>query len=142
LEVDTLETKCLELSSFYKNDINGEELFNEILDCRMLLKTRQCPKLSKPEDVLQFIVKYGDRSVFPNLRVAMQMMLTIAISIASCERSFSKLKLILTYLRASMGQGRLADLALLSVERKVTEQTNFDDLIDMFARAKARRKEF
>jgi len=30
----------------------------------------------------------------------LQILLTIAVSIASCERSFSKPKLILTYLRA------------------------------------------
>lgn len=78
--------------------------------------------MSRPEELLKFIVEYGDDSVFPNLRVAIQIMLTIAVSIASCERSFSKLKLILSYLRATMGQDRLSDLALLSVEREQTEK--------------------
>ncbi len=79
-------------------------------------------KISRPEELLELIVQYGDESVFPNLRIAIQIMLTIAVSIASCERSFSKLKLILSYLRASMGQGRLCDLALLNAEREETEK--------------------
>ncbi|KAI0238987.1 hypothetical protein LSAT2_010259, partial [Lamellibrachia satsuma] len=51
----------------------------------------------------------------PNLHVALQILIMIAVSIASCEHSFSKLKLTLMYLRASMGQDRLSDLALLSI---------------------------
>ena len=35
------------------------------------------------------------------------------------ERSFSKLKLILSYLRSSMGQDRFSNLALLSIERGI-----------------------
>lgn len=71
--------------------------------------------------------------VFPNLRVAIQVMLTVAISIASCERTFSKLKLILSYLRATMEQPRLTALALLSIESEETNTLDFDYVIDMFA---------
>ena len=68
-------------------------------------------KLSRPEDLLTFIVEYGDESVFPNIRFALQVMLTMPGSTASCERCFSKLKLILSlsYLRASMSQSRLRE---------------------------------
>jgi len=44
-------------------------------------------------------------------------MLTMAVSIGNYERSFSKLTLMLSYLRASMTKnkwGRLCDLALMS----------------------------
>ena len=65
--------------------------------------------------------------------------MTIAVSIASCERSFSKLKLILSYLRSSMEQDRLSDLALLSIEREAFNGLCFDDIIDIFAASKARK---
>lgn len=109
------------------------------MDFRMLLSTREEININKSEEVLSFIVQYGDESVFPNLRISIQIMITIAISIASCERSFSKLKLILSYLRATMGQERLCDLALLSIEKETTEQTNFDNIINLFASEKARK---
>ena len=83
--------------------------------------------------------EYGDENVFLNLRVAIQIMLTVAISIASCERSFSKLKLILPYLRATMGQARLSALALLSIERDEADNINFDHVINLFADAKAHK---
>ena len=87
----------------------------------MLLTKRDKVRPETPLDLLGFIVLYGD-DIFPNLRISLQILLIIAVSIASCERSFSKLKLILSYLRASMGQDRLSDLALLSVERETLEK--------------------
>ncbi|GBM23869.1 hypothetical protein AVEN_208505-1 [Araneus ventricosus] len=106
----------------------------------MLLSSRLPEKT--PDELLQFIVSYGDASVFPNLRIALQILLTIATSTASCERSFSKLKLILSYLRASMRQKRLCDLALLSIEKAVTEKTDFNEIINTFASLKARKVHF
>jgi len=77
-------------------------------------RTRSEIRPKTTSELLTFIISYG-KEVFTNLWISLQILLTIAVSIATCERSFSKLKLILTYLRASMGQDRLSDLALLSV---------------------------
>lgn len=73
---------------------------------------------------------------FPNPYIATHIILTIAVSIASCVRPFSKLKL--SYLRASMAQGRFCDLGLLSVETGETEKTDFDHSLDQFAFMEAR----
>ena len=118
---------------------NGKELYDEIQDCKRLLGTRPQKQVSKLEELLHFIIQYGDDYVFPNFRVAIQILLTVAVSVAGCERSFSKLKLILTCLRASMDQSRLSDLAQLSIERETTERTEYEALIDKFASVKARR---
>ncbi|XP_013793818.1 uncharacterized protein LOC106477840 [Limulus polyphemus] len=84
-----LKKKCENLGELYNSDADGQQLYEEILDCRMLLSSRANIKISRPEELLEFIVQYGDVSVFPDLRIAIQIMLTIAVSIASCERSFS-----------------------------------------------------
>lgn len=128
---NSLKQRCIFMGNLYDSDLNG-------LDCRMLIKTRNDVQLSTLDDLLRFIVQYGD-DVFPNLRVGLQILLTVATSIASCERSFSKLKLILSYLRSSMAQERLSALALLSVEREVTDCIDFEEVIDKFAAAKARK---
>jgi hypothetical protein len=137
-DVDALRRQCSDFGNFYDTDINAHELFTEIEDCKMLLTKRDKVRPETPLDLLGFIVLYGD-DIFPNLRISLQILLTIAVSIASCERSFSKLKLILSYLRASMGQDRLSDLALLSVERETLEKTDFDHVIDQFATVKSRK---
>ena len=102
---------CLDQGHFNALINDGLQLYEDIPDCKMLLKSRESVQISKPEELLKFIVQYGDQNVFPNLRDAVQVMLTIAILFSSCERSFSKLKLILSYLRVSMGQERLSALA-------------------------------
>jgi len=59
-------------------------------------------------------------------------MLTIPISIASAERSFSKLKLIKSYLRSTISQQRLKGLALLSIKKDFLNKINYHNLIDNF----------
>ena len=134
-----LRESCTRVGDFYNSDIDGKELFDEVLDCRMLLRSREEINIQHPQELLSFIVQYGGADVFPNLRVAIQIMLTVAISIASCERSFSKLKLILTYLRSTMGQARLSALALLSIEREEADKIDFSNIIDAFADSKTRK---
>jgi len=143
-DTDTeLRSQCLHFGKIYSNDVDGTELIQEVLDCRLLIKERQqkgseFQQPATPEELLRFIISYGD-DVFPNLRIALQMLLTVSVSIASCERSFSKLKLILTYLRSSMSQSRLNNLALLSIEKETLNSIDFTSIIDEFASMKARQ---
>ena len=75
--------------SFSDTDVDGKDLFNEICDCKMLLITRGNVLLSTPLELISVIVSYGD-DVFPNLRTALQIVLTIAVSIASLRAFFRK----------------------------------------------------
>ena len=61
------------------------------------------------------------------------------ISNVTGERSFSKLKLIKSYLRSTMCQDRLHSLALLSIECELVRGINFKDIIEQFASAKTRK---
>lgn len=78
----------------------------------MLLNARE----DMTEVLLNFIIEYGGGSVFPRAKI--QMLLTIAASLASCERSFSKLKQILSYLRAPIRQDRTIHLPILSIKKR------------------------
>lgn len=136
---DRLKAKCHEFGEFYINDINSDLLYKDIEDFLMLMETRvNTDILNNPINILKFIIGYGN-DVFPDLRIALQILLTIAISIATCERSFSKLKLILNYARSTMTQSRLSSLALLSIERENFLNIDFDGIIDTFASTKARK---
>ena len=58
------------------------------------------------------------------------------------ERSFSKLKLILNYLRNTMGQERLSSLAILSIESEILRAIDMTDVVEKFIHQKARKKSF
>ena len=89
--------------------------------------------------ILQVIHTYALTDIYPNIEIALRLYLTIPVSVASCERSFSKLKLVKNYLRSSMGQERLTSLSIVSIEYDVASSLNYDDIIDDFASSKARK---
>jgi hypothetical protein len=57
---------------------------------------------------------------------------TLPVTSASCERSFSKMKLIKTYLRNSMSSVRLSNLALLAIENSRAETLDLECFVDEF----------
>ena len=54
---------------------------------------------------------------YPYAWIAYRILLTIPVTVASTKRSFSKLKLIKSYLRLTMSQERLNGLAMLSIKK-------------------------
>ena len=90
-------------------------------------------------ELLQFIQKCNLGNSVPNIVIMLRIFLKIAVSGATRERSFSKLKLIKNYLRSSMSTLRLRNLATLSIEQQLTDNINFDITIEEFANKKARK---
>lgn len=80
------------------------------------------------------------RSVmFPTLKQLLQVVLTIPISSCSCERSFSALRRLHTWLRGTTTEDRLDDLALMSIEKSVLDMTSDEAIVDHFAAKDTRR---
>jgi hypothetical protein len=63
----------------------------------------------------------------------------MSVTVASGERSFSKLKLIKMYLRSTMSQERLTNSAILSIENEITKNIDFEDIIEDFASKNSRK---
>jgi len=68
------------------------------------------------------------------ISLALRMYLVLMVSNCSAERSFSKMKLIKNRLRTSLGNERLSDLALMSIESDILRDINFEDLVNEFAK--------
>ena len=64
------------------------------------------------------------------------------VTVASAERSFSKLKLIKNFLRSTMTQQRPSDLAILSIESKTARKMDFQNVIKDITTRKARKAVF
>ena len=76
--------------------------------------------------------------------IALRIAVTTPVTVASAERSFSKLKLIINYMRSTMSQERLSGLALISkfINQEVSKQISYDKTIDAFAARKFKRIQF
>jgi hypothetical protein len=67
----------------------------------------------------------------------LKILATLSVSVATAERSFSTLRRVKSWLRASMAQERLSGLALLNIHKTI--DLNVDEIIDIFAKKKKNR---
>ena len=88
-------------------------------------------ELETINDVLTAVIPF--KAAFPNLVKLLQLSLTIVVSMAECERSFSALKRIKTYLRSTMSTQRASNLTVLSIERELSETLSLDEITHLFA---------
>jgi len=123
---------------FYKDDVTSD--FTRQIVCLKTNILSQNLKIIK--DLCIFIIEMDLFLSYPDILTACLLFLTLPITVASAERSFSKLKLIKNYLRNSSGQDRLKNISVLNIESKRTAELNIDKIITDFANAKARKKNF
>ncbi|KAG9282427.1 zinc finger MYM-type protein 1-like [Astyanax mexicanus] len=75
-----------------------------------------------------------------DVATALKLFLTIPVTVASAERSFSKLKMIKNYLRSTMSQDRLSGLAMLSIESQRARRMDLTEIVKEFAQKNVRRR--
>lgn len=138
----TLESGAKKLVEAYPGDL-GPELTNELVQLVSFAKqSRKLQGQSVEMFLYEFITKNEMRSTFPNAEVALRIYLSIMVSNASGERSFSKMKLIKNRLRTSMTSDKLNNLTLLSIENELLKEIDVDEIIDSFLQRKPRRMAF
>lgn len=83
-------------------------------------------------------------TVFPNYIVALTIFSTIPVTVASGERSFSRLQLIKNPLRSTIHEDRFNILAIIGIEREVIDvkKQNFNYILYDFATLMVRKEKF
>ncbi len=135
---EELAEQCNALVHFEgHSDLDSRELVQEI---------KNFPHLpSKTMSLIELITFMHDKylsEIHPNFWTALRIALTLPVTVAQAERSFSKLKLTNSYLRSTMSQERLTGLAIISINHSIGEQISYDDIFDDFASRKARKVRF
>ena len=104
---------------------------------RLLLDMEERRKGGLKNPCLPLILRMFQQSdlenLYPNLHLAIRIASCIPVTIASCERCHSKVKLINTYLRATMTEDRLENLVLISSERDISKEIDLSILRKQFA---------
>ncbi|KAK9714019.1 hypothetical protein RND81_06G065900 [Saponaria officinalis] len=132
----TLKSRSTNLQMALKSgeqcDIDENDLYMELKLLRDILPDEELGSM----DILKFLKR---KSYFPNTFIVYRILLTIPVTVASAERSFSKLKILKSYMRSTILQERLNGLALIAIEKDLLEKVDYRSLIDEFALRKARR---
>ena len=79
------------------------------------------------------------KDLYPNIHKMLTIAVTWPVSSCEYERSFSGLRRLNTYLRATQTSERLDSLALIHIHR--SHQYDMEELIDRFSRMHPRRME-
>ena len=117
------------------SDVEINDFYSEL---KVLQVSLPDSSMSAPE-ILKFVM---DADFYSNVLVAYRILLTVPMTVASSERSFSKLKLLNNYLISIMLQERLNSLAICSIEKDILDTIDLNTVLDDFASRNAREVSF
>uniref|UniRef100_A0A667Z4Q8 TTF-type domain-containing protein n=1 Tax=Myripristis murdjan TaxID=586833 RepID=A0A667Z4Q8_9TELE len=138
-DISFLEEKTvLRLGCLFDCDV--EDLKHELYQIKKVIQRKaQCgTELSSILDFTSFLEPYkeGFHQFFHLCRIA----IALPVSSASCERSFSTLKLIKNHLRTTINDDRLSSIGLLSIERRRARSLNLDAFVERFTHRHQNRR--
>lgn len=93
----------------------------------------------KPERLID-VLKAANADLYPSIHKILSVLLTMPVSSATSERSFSAMRRVKNYLRSTMGDERLSNLSLMHIHRQIAITKN--KVLDDFINSKNRRLDF
>jgi hypothetical protein len=137
--LDDIEMKecCTKFAKAFTVDGSSDVEINDLISELSIMQFTLPDRPMSAMEIFEFVT---EADCYPNISIAYLILFTVLVTLASAERSFSKLKLLRNYLRSAMSQQRLNGLAILCIEKKLLDQINIDAIINDFASRNARRK--
>lgn len=130
---DTREDSAAKLVQAFSDDVDERAVMGELrLWWSKWEKSEPNMRPSTGSDTLA----HCEEAFYPNLYRLIQILVTLPITTASAERSFSSLRLLKSYLRSTMSEERLTGLALLYSHREISVTAS--DVINHFGQSHRR----
>ena len=137
-------TKSLNVGSYGKQNEVATKARNychvSILSFLVLCRYKDKTPDKRPSSLAQSL-KECDKALFPNIHVLLQIGCTIPATSCESERSASTMRRLNNYLRSSMHQSRLSNLAVLHSHYDRASSINVEEAITIYARKHTRRLE-
>ena len=141
-EADLRITKAQELSKSYPKDLKVDEFVEEVRCMGTLCQPGKALFSMGQVTSLQFLnvlYRKGLQNLFPQTCIALRIFVSIPVTVAEAERTFSKLSLVKNCLRSTMSEGRLSSLVVLASEHDLPCKLSYDSIIESFSQKKARK---
>ncbi len=129
INVRKLQAEAYMISDFFKSVINTKQL-----------KIKQITKISTICEILN-LVDIG-KQMFQEYHKLIKLYLTIPVSTATAERTFSALNRLKNALRASMGQPRLNHCLLAHIYKEKLDEIDPNQIMSTFISSNERRQTF
>jgi hypothetical protein len=131
-----LEDCCTKFAKTFSSHGSSDVELNDLISELRVLKLSLPEPLMSCMEIFEYVKNMDN---YPNVSIAYRIIFTIPVTVASAERSFSKLKLLKNYLRSTMSQKRLNGLATLCIEKNLLDEIDINTIIDDFASRNVRR---
>ena len=136
---DCKDEIALLAKSCYSNDINWSDFGRHILLLHDVIK-KGCPSVKKVTSIDTICEAMNSNSIYkemlPTVHQIIRLYLTVPITSATSERTFSALRRLLTYLRSSMTEKRLNHCLLLHIHKELTDSMDLvvvaKEFIDLY----------
>lgn len=117
-----------------------EDLKCELHQTKKLLERKMAAGVTV-ESIIDFAnLMLPYRDAFFEMYKLICISLTLSVSSAGCERSFSCLKLQKNYLRSTSGEERTSDLGVLAINSGRTASLDLDEIVNRFAHSHGNRR--
>ncbi|XP_066347998.1 uncharacterized protein [Miscanthus floridulus] len=137
LDGPKLKLCCTTLAAVFSLNSSSDIDLNDLISKLSVLQFTLPDTPMTAMEIFEFVTK---ADCYPNASIAYRILFTIHVTVASTERSFSKLKLLKNYLRSTMSPERLNGLATLCIEKRLLDEIDIDTIINDFASRNVRRK--
>ncbi|KAG2561280.1 hypothetical protein PVAP13_8KG150402 [Panicum virgatum] len=136
--LDSIELRecCTTFASTFSSKGSSDVDLNDLISELRVLQLSLIDKSMTAMEIFEYI---REVDCYPNVSIAYQILFTVPVTVASAERTFSKLKPLKDYLRSTMSQERLNGLAILCIEKKLLDEINIDTMVTDFASKNVRR---
>ncbi|KAL6579336.1 hypothetical protein OROMI_009552 [Orobanche minor] len=128
---------------FYPNDFSGQELHylrSQLEHYKFnIIHSGRFNNLSNISELCRRLVETGKAQYYHLIDRLIRLVLTLPVSTATTERSFSAMKLVKTDLRNKMEDEYLADCLMVYIEREFAAGIDTNLIIDEFYSKKHRR---
>ena len=125
------------LVEFYKDDLPCPNDININAELRLWECKWKAFSLEKLPDTPQATLLVTSKGQFPNIYCLLQLLCTLPVTTCECESSVSSLRRLKTYMRSTMVEDRLSNLALMHIHYDQT--IDVDEVVNIFARRHPRK---
>ena len=99
------------------------------------------PRKKVLDDIIEFMRQDGYCDLLSEVSTVLQLILVLPATNAECERCFSCLKRVKTYLKNALSQKKLNHLMILNIFEEETEELNLAEVANDFSCQFDKRKE-
>ncbi|QHO00623.1 Zinc finger MYM-type protein [Arachis hypogaea] len=139
----SVNKECELVEQFYPGDFSDQEKFHIRMQAQHyefdVPNHAELTNLCTISELCQGLMKTGKSLTYHLIDRLIRLVLTLPVSTATTERSFSVMNIVKNRLRNKMEDELLANCLLIYIEKKIAEKFDTDSIIDEFYDIKNRR---